>query len=259
MPFPIAAFGAAAAGSGLDKGGELVNGLLMGGFNYALGQKSRSQYAAQVRHLRRREYQDMMFSMRKAGLNPILAGGATPGHAAGMMNQATAPLSGGGGTASAMAAHRQAGVGERGVRIAELKAPNEIATEYMRRFGIASEIEQRGSNIDLTKATTAKTKAETELALQESGRAAIKRLLMERQALKEGASARQLNALSDQIERGLNLSPQGMLREAGQKADAEMQRRDRTGDYHAERGIAKWMSSAYDAIQKNSDALRGTK
>lgn len=52
------------------------------GLNWAIYKGQRNDYAQQVRHLRRREYQDMMFSMKKAGLNPMLASGATPGHSA---------------------------------------------------------------------------------------------------------------------------------------------------------------------------------
>lgn len=59
-------------------------------FSWALGNKSANRYKSAVRHLRRREYQDMMFSMRKAGLNPILASGASPGHAQPMANSAPA-------------------------------------------------------------------------------------------------------------------------------------------------------------------------
>lgn len=50
------------------------------GLDFGLYRKMRNDYASQVRHLRRREYQDMVFSMKAAGLNPILAAGATPGH-----------------------------------------------------------------------------------------------------------------------------------------------------------------------------------
>lgn len=226
------------------------------GLNYGVWRAQQKNYASQVRHLRRREYQDMMFSMRAAGLNPILASGATPGHAAGMMGSGGSQ-NGSANIGSAVAANRQAGAAESNANVARLKAPNEIATEYMRRFGIASEIEQRGSNIDLTKATTAKTRADTELALQESGTAAIKRLLMQNQALKEGASARQLNAISNQVERGLNLSPQGMARDVAQKADEELNRRDKTGEYHAERDAARWWSSALEFVRNNAAALSG--
>lgn len=52
------------------------------GVDWAIYKMKRDDYASQVRHLRRREYQDMMFSMKAAGLNPILASGAQPGHSA---------------------------------------------------------------------------------------------------------------------------------------------------------------------------------
>lgn len=41
--------------------------------------KRKGQYRLQIK-ARRAEYQDMMYSMKQAGLNPILASGATPGH-----------------------------------------------------------------------------------------------------------------------------------------------------------------------------------
>lgn len=176
------------------------------GFNYAIFRKQRDAYASQVRHLRRREYQDMVFSMKQAGLNPMLATGATPGHSAAMQGT-PGSSTGGAGIGTAFAANRQAKVAERGVKIDELKAPNEIATEYMRRFDIASQMAQRGANIDLTSATTAKTKAETDLALQQSGTAAIHRALMERQAEREGVTARKLKAEAFQIEKGYNIPP----------------------------------------------------
>lgn len=50
-------------------------------FSFGLNRIAQQDYAEQVRHLRRREYQDMVYSMTKAGLNPMLATGATPGHA----------------------------------------------------------------------------------------------------------------------------------------------------------------------------------
>lgn len=80
MPFP--ALGLAAGAGALF--GSLSGGLM----NWGFANKSAQNYKSSVRHLRRREYQDMMFSMKKAGLNPILASGATPGHSAAAMMQA---------------------------------------------------------------------------------------------------------------------------------------------------------------------------
>lgn len=224
------------------------------GLNYGLFRAQSKNYASQVRHLRRREYQDMMFSMKAAGLNPILASGATPGHSAGMMDAGNQPSSSAG-VGSAMAANRQAGVGERNVKVTELKAPNEIATEYMRRFGIASEIAQRGANVELTAATTAKTKAETELALQESGSAAVKRLLHQRQAEREGYTSKQIEALTKQINEGYNLTPGNIVGHGGYKVGEEDRRRTQTREYHAEDNLGKYFGSAKEWLR---GALRST-
>lgn len=215
------------------------------GMNYGVFRAQSKNYASQVRHLRRREYQDMMFSMKAAGLNPILASGATPGHAAGMMdagNQASSSA----GIGSAAAAHRQAGAAESNAEVTRLKAPNEIATEYMRRFGIASEIAQRGTNIELTAATTAKTKAETELALQESGSAAIRRMLDQKRAEREGVTAQQMRLLNDQIEKGYNLNP---LNVAPYKLESGKEKNDAAGNYHGERELGKYFGSAKEWIR----------
>jgi len=66
-------------GSALGSGGIGFGGPA---FQWGLANKSTNRYKSAVRHLRRREYQDMVFSMRKAGLNPMLATGAQPGHSA---------------------------------------------------------------------------------------------------------------------------------------------------------------------------------
>lgn len=95
--------------------GTLWSGITTG--NWGGTSKERKNFIHDTRTLRRREYQDMMYSMRKAGLNPILASGATPGHsAASMIPTQMANLAG---VSSAGAAHRQAGV-------AEEKVPSEI-------------------------------------------------------------------------------------------------------------------------------------
>jgi len=85
----IAAAGAQAAGSIFDKGIDF-------GFGVASGQ----MYEKQVRELRRTAYQDMMHSMREAGLNPLLAAGASPGNSAGYMIRT--------GSGTGLAAYQQA-------------------------------------------------------------------------------------------------------------------------------------------------------
>lgn len=161
------------------------------GVDWAIYRKQRGDYASQVRHLRRREYQDMMYSMKAAGLNPILAAGASPGHSAAMMGHGVPAGSGVdvasavSATAKADAAERQAGASERDVRVKEVKAPSEVGLNVINRFGIAQQLEQ-------TAAMTAKIKADTELSLQESGTAATRRALMIAQAKQAGWSAKDL-------------------------------------------------------------------
>jgi len=82
--------------------------------------KARKNYIHDVRTLRRREYQDMVWSLQKAGLNPVLAVGAQPGHAsAQMVNRAPYSGGGSGGVGTALAANKQADT-------AAGKAPSEI-------------------------------------------------------------------------------------------------------------------------------------
>jgi len=167
------------------------------GVGYGVWRAQQKSYASQVRHLRRREYQDMVFSMKEAGLNPILASGATPGHAAGMVGSGSSGHGSSAGVGSAIAAHKQADVASRGVRVQEVKAPHEIGVLSMDKFVKGAQIGRMANENALTEASTAKVRAETELALQESGTAAIKRILMMKQAQREGASARDLNAHAD--------------------------------------------------------------
>lgn len=173
------------------------------GIGWAIANKQRQQYISSVRHLRRREYQDMMFSMKEAGLNPILASGATPGHSAAFtaaVNQQSPGVDVAGAVSkvlSAKAQSKQADVAESvGLSGNELRSAQ--------REGI-------GQSIALGRAQTAKTLAETELALQESGTAAIRRILMQRQAEHYGASARAMNADIPNISSGLKYGIQGQI------------------------------------------------
>jgi len=65
--------------------GEILGGLgtsLFGkAVDFGFGAASNAMYEKQVRELRRTAYQDMMHSMKAAGLNPVLAAGASPGGA----------------------------------------------------------------------------------------------------------------------------------------------------------------------------------
>lgn len=158
------------------------------GLEWAVSSMARNRYASQVRHLRRREYQDMMFSMKQAGLNPILAAGASPGHSAAMMQQ-TGGGSGSAGVGSAIAANRQAGV-------AETKAPSEIGLNTARSGTEAEEALNKAvirTNLALqpalTNASIAEIRARAEQARQGAISEATHRNLMEAQSSAARAAA----------------------------------------------------------------------
>jgi len=109
----------------LDRIGAGMWDSLWGGItsgNWGGTSKERKNQIHDIRTLRRREYQDMVHSLKEAGLNPLLAVGASPGHAS--ASTIPAVVAGGGSLntpahSAASAAHRKAGV-------AEGKAPSEI-------------------------------------------------------------------------------------------------------------------------------------
>lgn len=158
----------------------------MNGINFWIGGKRQDQYKSAVRHLRRREYQDMMFSMKKAGLNPILASGATPGHSAAWVAPTSVGGPGIGGLGSAVAQNRQAGVSEK-------KAPSEIDLNEERK-GLT--VLERGNAI-LTGENLAATAKNIEQQTRESG---ARQLLYEADAKKAGVSAKEIDARRRQIE-----------------------------------------------------------
>lgn len=152
------------------------------GLDYGIFRKMRDDYASQVRHLRRREYQDMMFSMKAAGLNPILASGATPGHSAAMQGSVGAG-SPGAGIGSAMAANRQAGVAEK-------KAPSEIGLNTESSLNKAVERTNLALQPALTSSTIDEIKARTEYAKQQAISEGTKRNLMASQSSAAEAAAK---------------------------------------------------------------------
>jgi len=165
------------------------------GVDYAIGSlggmpdsKSRKNQIHDIRTLRRREYQDMVHSLKEAGLNPILATGASPGHAsAQMLAPNLGSQSSGGNVGSAYAAHRQAGV-------AEAKAPSEIdstktntANAMIGRAGLLQQYEMNQLEMDSKRQNT-----ETAYLLGE---------VYKQDAIGKGASAREIEQRMEQIEK----------------------------------------------------------
>lgn len=184
----------------LDRLGSSMIDSLWGGItsgNWGGTSKERKNQIHDIRTLRRREYQDMVHSLTEAGLNPVLAVGASPGHAS--AQQVQQYVAGGGslgsaGQSSASAAHRQAGVSES-------KAPSEIGLNTG-KTGLLGAQEQNAfaqlANIlmqpDLTQANIDKIRQDTKTGI------ALETLYGE-QAIKEGASASELRKRVEQYEK----------------------------------------------------------
>lgn len=163
------------------------------GVGWAIYNKQRNQYASQVRHLRRREYQDMMFSMKQAGLNPILAAGATPGHSAAYMGRGIDEGSGAPDGAqavnqgmSAMAAKSQADTAE---------ATGQTTRDLNKELA-AKAVEEAGAQA----AARRKYEQDVQESKQRTLREAAQTALAEQEAIRAGASAKELDARRRQIE-----------------------------------------------------------
>lgn len=194
-------FGTGGAGGALlDRIGGSAWDSLWGGIttgNWGGTSKERKNQIHDIRTLRRREYQDMVHSLTQAGLNPVLAVGASPGHATAQQVQTQLASHGGLGTAgisSAKAQNRQAGV-------AEGKAPSEIGLNEG-KTGLLGAQEQNAfaqlANIilqpDLTQANIDNIRqgTRTALALEE---------LNKQKAIAAGASARELDKRVEQYDK----------------------------------------------------------
>lgn len=178
-------------------GGGILSDLTGGAISWGLANKSANRYKSSVRHLRRREYQDMMFSMKKAGLNPMLASGATPGHSASQMVQAPHfDLSGAGTNASnAMSLADQAKSKSRETKIKEDKKPAEVeliesTTEANRRGA-----ELTDAKIDTEAETQENLKAQRALLREQKINAeTVERERLKTEAAHSAAGIKQIDA-----------------------------------------------------------------
>jgi len=118
------------------------------GMNFAIGNMNRSRYASQVRHLRRREYQDMMYSMKAAGLNPMLASGATPGHSA-AFSPSQGQLGGSAGIGDALANISKANSAKKMANAEAAKIDVERENRMYERARVLGEIDLIKSQQDL--------------------------------------------------------------------------------------------------------------
>lgn len=157
--------------------------------------KARKNYIHDVRKLRRREYQDMVHSLKAAGLNPALAFGASPGHSGAQFAQTQLGSSAGGaGVGSAIAANRQAGVAESkaGSEI-DLNTANsmlrgeERLNEVYRRAGLMQDVDKNAAWIEQT--------------LQQARTSAAQQLLFEAEAKRAGASEAELRERTQQYDK----------------------------------------------------------
>lgn len=167
------------AGMGMQ---YLGTGMLTG--NWGGTSKERKNQIHDIRTLRRREYQDMVHSLQKAGLNPVLAVGATPGHASAQpvagLGNFNMPTSGGSaGAGSAMAANRAAGV-------AESKAPSEVRKNMQAATAIQLGIPNILQQWEINQATIDQIRQNTRTG-------AALELLHGQDAINKGASARELD------------------------------------------------------------------
>jgi len=204
-PLMAAALGGLAGQMGGAAGNWFSQGLFTG--NWGGTSDERKNVVTDTRKLRKTAYQDMVFSLKEAGLNPMLAVGASPGYSA-APQVAQPQYQGNPGFNQSVNSARQVGV-------AEGKMPSEIKeneagaalkdqNRIVAQLGIPSLLQQ----FELNQATIDKVRNDT----------AVQKLLGEvyrADAIMKGASAREIDQRIGQIDKfGLpGQSWEGILRQ----------------------------------------------
>lgn len=156
--------------------------------------KERKNYVTDTRKLRKTQYQDLVFSLTEAGLNPILAVGASPGGPGGATSTSYAGHGTSGGVASAAAANRQAGVAEK---TSDSKISEALANAGLRRELAGNAVAERTNilqkfTLDQATIDNIRQNTRTALALQNKH---------EQDAIKAGASAQKLHKDIEMLDR----------------------------------------------------------
>ena len=161
--------------------------------NWGFFQKARNQYASQVRHLRRREYQDMVFSMKQAGLNPMLATGATPGHSAAYSASPPEVIGDVVGNA-ARATHSALEADRQGPTIKKMAAEEALARDKAWSERFFREAGERGLayQLDAMKLNNIATAAQTDKLIQETDESIARTQQSWAEVAKTGVSAKEI-------------------------------------------------------------------
>lgn len=151
--------------------GAIAGSLLGKAIDFGFGAASGAMYEKQVRELRRTAYQDMMHSMKAAGLNPVLAAGASPGNSAAYNIQTgTTDLAGSlQNVATAKQAEAQAETAEALRDPTKHKLESEVDVNKQREVAIMEEVSNRHHQNAQIQAATDLARAQEAEALKKAG------------------------------------------------------------------------------------------